>query len=117
MRFVYSDTDSAPYGGGVGGSKTMYTLGNAVIRAAEDARQQTLAIAAEEFEVAAEDLEIVDGKVQVRGFPDRAISLGQLAGKTMTFGGQYAPVYGNGRQAVTDRAPSFSGANRGSRSR
>ncbi len=108
VRFVYSDTDSAPYGGGVGGSKTMYTLGNAVIRAAEDARRQTLAIAAEEFEVASEDLEIVDGRVQVRGFPDRSIGLGELAGKTMTFGGAYEPVYGNGRQAVTDRAPSFS---------
>ena len=108
VRFVYSDTDSAPYGGGVGGSKTMYTLGSAVIRAAEDARRQTLAIAAEEFEVSAEDLEIVDGRVQVRGFPDRSIGLGELAGKTMTFGGAYEPVYGNGRQAVTDRAPSFS---------
>ncbi len=108
VRFVYSDTDSAPYGGGVGGSKTLYTLGNAVIRAAEDARRQTLAIAAEEFEVSAEDLEIVDGRVQVRGFPDRSIGLGELAGKTMTFGGAYEPVYGNGRQAVTDRAPSFS---------
>ena len=108
VRFVYSDTDSAPYGGGVGGSKTIYTLGNAVIRAAEDARRQTLAIAAEEFEVSAEDLEIVDGRVQVKGFPDRSIELGELAGQTMTFGGKYEPVYGNGRQAVTDRAPSFS---------
>ncbi len=108
VRFVYSDTDSAPYGGGVGGSKTTYTLGTAVIRAAEDARRQTFAIAAEEFEVSAEDLEIVDGRVQVKGFPDRSIDLGALAGKTMTFGGVYEPVYGNGRQAVTDRAPSFS---------
>ena len=108
VRFVYSDTDSAPYGGGVGGSKTTYTLGNAVIRAAEDARRQTLAIAAEEFEVSAEDLEIVDGRVQVRGFPDRSIGLGELASKTMTFGGKYEPVHGSGRQAVTDRAPSFS---------
>ena len=108
VRFVYSDTDSAPYGGGVGGSKTLYTLGNAVIRAARDARQQTLAIAAEEFEVSAEDLEIVDGRVQVRGFPDRSISLGNIAGQTMNFGGKYEPVHGNGRQAVTDRAPSFS---------
>lgn len=108
VRFVYSDTDSAPYGGGVGGSKTLYTLGNAVVRAAEDARRQTLAIAAEEFEVSSEDLEIVDGRVQVRGFPDRSIGLGEIAGKTMTFGGAYEPVYGNGRQAVTDRAPSFS---------
>lgn len=108
VRFVYSDTDSAPYGGGVGGSKTTYTLGNAVIRAAEEARNQTLSIAAEEFEVSAEDLEIVDGRVRVRGFPDRSISLGDIAGKTMTFGGLYEPVHGNGRQAVTDRAPSFS---------
>ena len=107
VRFVYSDTDSAPYGGGVGGSKTLYTLGAAVLRAAEDARRQTLAIAAEEFEVSAEDLEIVDGRVQVRGFPDRSIDLGEIAGKGMTFGGKYEPVAGNGRQAITDRAPSF----------
>jgi len=107
VRFVYSDTDSAPYGGGVGGSKTLYTLGNAVIRAAEDARRQTLAIAAEEFEVSAEDLEIVDGRVQVRGFPDRSVPLGDLAGKAMTFGGRYDPIHGSGSQAVTDRAPSF----------
>ena len=107
VRFVYSDTDSAPYGGGVGGSKTTYTLGNAVIRAAEDARRKTFAIAAEEFEVSAEDLEIVDGRVQVRGFPDRSISLGEIAGKAMTFGGRYEPVHGSGSQAVTDRAPSF----------
>ncbi|MCY3917649.1 MAG: xanthine dehydrogenase family protein molybdopterin-binding subunit [Chloroflexi bacterium] len=107
VRFVYSDTDSAPYGGGVGGSKTLYTLGNAVIRAAEDARRQTLAIAAEEFEVSAEDLEIVDGRVQVRGFPDRSVPLGDLAGKAMTFGGQYDPIHGSGSQSVTDRAPSF----------
>ncbi len=107
VRFVYSDTNSAPYGGGVGGSKTLYTLGNAVLRAAEDARNQTLAIAAEEFEVSAEDLEIVDGRVQVRGFPDRSIGLGEIAGKAMNFGGKYEPVHGSGRQAVTDRAPSF----------
>lgn len=107
VRYVYSDTDGAPYGGGVGGSKTTYTLGNAVIRAAQDARRQTFAIAAEEFEVSAEDLEIVDGRVQVRGFPDRSISLGEIAGKAMTFGGRYEPVHGSGSQAVTDRAPSF----------
>lgn len=108
IRFVYSDTDSAPYAGGVGGSKTLYTLGTAVIRAAEDARNQTLAIASEEFEVSAEDLEIVDGNVRVKGFPDKSITLGEIASKAMTFGGKYEPVHGNGRQAITDRAPSFS---------
>ena len=52
-------------------------------------------------------MEIVDGRVQVKGFPDRSIELGEIAGKGMTFGGKYEPVHGNGRQAVTDRAPSF----------
>ena len=108
IRFVYSDTDSAPYAGGVGGSKTTYTLGTAVIRAAQDARRQTLSIASEEFEVSAEDLEIVDGKVRVKGFPEKSITLGDIAKKAMTFGGKYEPVFGNGRQATTDRAPSFS---------
>lgn len=108
IRYVYSDTDSGPYAGGVGGSKTTYTLGTAVIRAAEDARRQTLAIASEEFEVSPEDLEIVDGKVRVKGFPDKSITLGDIAKKAMTFGGKYEPVHGSGRQATTDRAPSFS---------
>ena len=108
LRFVYSDTDSSPYAGGVGGSKTLYTLGNAVIRAAQEARRQTLAIAAEEFEVSAEDLEIIDGRAQVKGFPDRSMSLGEIAGKSMNFDGKYEPVHSSGRQAVTDRAPSFS---------
>lgn len=107
IRFVYSDTNSGPYAGGVGGSKTTYTLGNSVIRAAEDARKQTLAIASEEFEVSAEDLEIVDGKVQVKGYPDKSLSLGEIASKAMTFAGKYDPVHGTGSQAITDRAPSF----------
>jgi CO/xanthine dehydrogenase Mo-binding subunit len=107
IRYVYSDTDSGPYAGGVGGSKTLYTLGTAVLRAAEDARNQTLAIASEEFEVSVEDLEIVDGNVRVKGFPDKSITLGKIASKAMTFGGKYEPIHGTGSQAVTDRAPSF----------
>ena len=107
VRYVYSDTNSGPYAGGVGGSKTLYSLGNAVVRAAQEARRQTLAIASEEFEVSAEDLEIVEGKVRVKGFPDKSMTLGEIAGKSMRFAGKYEPVHGTGSQAVTDRAPSF----------
>lgn len=108
VRVVYSNTDSGPYAGGVGGSKTLYTMGTAVILAAQEAKRQTFEIASEEFEVSPEDLEIVDGKVQVKGFPDRSIPLGDLASKAMTFAGKYMPVHATGRQAVTDRAPAFS---------
>ena len=108
VRVVYSDTDSAPYAGGVGGSKTLYTMGSAVVNAAQEARRQVLEIAAEEFEASIDDLEIVNGNVQVKGVPEKTISLGEIAGKAMTFGGRYQPVHANGRQAITDRAPGFS---------
>jgi CO/xanthine dehydrogenase Mo-binding subunit len=108
IRVVYSDTDSAPYAGGVGGSKTLYTMGSAVVRAAQEAKRQVLEIAAEEFEAAIEDLEIVDGKVRVKGVPEKTIELGEIASKTMTFGGKYAPIHAHGRQAITDASPGFS---------
>lgn len=44
----------------------------------------------------------------MRGVPDKHISLSQIAGMTMRFGGKYAPVVGNGRHAVTQRSPAFS---------
>ncbi|MDQ7028049.1 MAG: xanthine dehydrogenase family protein molybdopterin-binding subunit [Anaerolineae bacterium] len=107
VRVVYSDTDSAPYAGGVGGSKTLYTMGSAVVRAAQEARKQVLEIAAEEFEAAVDDLEIVDGKVQVKGVPEKTIELGAIASKAMTFGGKYPPIHANGRQAITAQSPGF----------
>ena len=47
--------------------------------AAADARRQILALAADHFEAAVEDLEIADGAVRVAGVPDRTISVGALA--------------------------------------
>jgi CO/xanthine dehydrogenase Mo-binding subunit len=108
VRVMYSDTDTAPYAGGVGGSKTTYTLGNAVVKAAEEAKRQVLEIASEEFEAAIEDLEIAETKVQVKGSPDKAINLSDIAAKTMAFGGKYAPVQAIGRDAVQHGAPAFS---------
>ena len=107
VRVVNDDTGSAPYAGGAGGSKITYTVGPAVIEAAEEARAQVLEIAAEEFEAAPADLEIVDGAVQVRGVPDRRMSLGQIARETMRFGGRYRPIMGHGRHADTIQSPGF----------
>jgi len=107
VRVLTGDTDSGPYAGATGGSKTTYTLGPSVIKAAQEARIQTLAIASEELEADPADLEIVDGKVQVRGVPDKGITLAEIAGQTMRFGGIYAPVFAHGRHSVTTRAPGF----------
>ncbi len=109
VRVVVGDTDTVPYAGAVGGSKTTYTLGPAVIQAAREARDQVLAIAAEELEAAVEDLEIVEGEVRVRGVPGKGISLAEIARRTMRFGGKYPPIFGHGRHAETTQAPGFSG--------
>jgi CO/xanthine dehydrogenase Mo-binding subunit len=107
VRVVMGDTENAPYSGGASGSKTLYTAGAAVLIAAAEARRQVLSIAADELEAAAEDLEIVDGTVRVRGYPNKSIKLGDLAGKAMRFGGHYAPVFGSGRVAQDKSAPGF----------
>ena len=107
VKVIRGDTSSAPYAGGAGGSKITYTVGPAVIAAAREARAQVLEIAAEEFEVDPADLEIADGAVQVRGVPDRSLSLADLAQKTMQFGGKYRPVLGHGRHAENRSAPAF----------
>lgn len=108
VKIVTGNTDGAPYAGMAGGSKITYTVGLAVKAAAESAREQVLNIAASELEAAPEDLEMVDGHVQVKGMPDRSIPITKIAQLSMTFGGKYEPVYGNGKSAVTARAPGFS---------
>src|SRR5262249_38247609 len=105
VRIITDDTSTAPYAGGTGGSKTMYSVGAAVAVAAAEARRQTLAIASDELEAAVEDLEIVDGKVMVRGVPSSSIKLSDIAAKTMRFGGKYEPVFAGGRSAEKVSSP------------
>ncbi|MCS7050342.1 MAG: xanthine dehydrogenase family protein molybdopterin-binding subunit [Thermomicrobium sp.] len=107
VRVALLPSDTAPYAGLSGGSKITYTAGLAVKAAAEEARQQLLEIAANVLEAAPEDLELVAGTVRVRGVPDRAVTLQQIASMSMAFGGRYAPVYGTGRVAVTQQSPGF----------
>jgi len=102
-------TNTAPYAGMSGGSKITYTVGAAVQAAAEDARRQLLEIAAHELEAAVEDLELQDGRVQVRGVPDRFVTFEQIAQRSMSFGAPYPPVYGTGRSAITRSSPGFNG--------
>jgi CO/xanthine dehydrogenase Mo-binding subunit len=107
VRIDHGDTVSAPYAGMAGGSKTVYTVGPAVQQAAAEARRQLLEIAAEELEVAIDDLVVEEGEVRVAGVPGRSRGIGQLAGLAAQFGGRYPPVLGQGRAAVTRQSPMF----------
>jgi CO/xanthine dehydrogenase Mo-binding subunit len=107
IQVTTATTDAAPYAGGTGGSKITYTVGPAVKKAADEAREQLLNIAAQHLEAAVEDLELVDGVVRVKGVPSSGVSLKQIASMSMTFGGKYEPVYGRGSTAITESAPGF----------
>jgi CO/xanthine dehydrogenase Mo-binding subunit len=106
VRVVYADTESAPYAPASGGSKITYTVGKAVERAAEAARERLLTAASEELEIAPADLEVVDGVVRGVGAPDRSITVEELAKRTLRFGGVHEPIEGLGGSAQTSRAPS-----------
>jgi CO/xanthine dehydrogenase Mo-binding subunit len=106
VRVVTADTSSGPYSGASGGSKVTYTVGAAVLRAAESAREKVLAAAAQELEIAPDDLEVVDGVVRAVGAPDRSITVEEIAKKALRFGGRYEPIEGHGGSAQTTGAPS-----------
>jgi CO/xanthine dehydrogenase Mo-binding subunit len=107
IQVMNADTEAAPYAGASGGSKITYTVGAAVERAARDARRQLFTIAATELEAAVEDLEVVDRAVRVRGVPDRALAIADIAKSSMQFGAKYEPVFGRGSTATITRAPAF----------
>src|SRR5213594_69165 len=107
VRITTGDTDTAPMTGLSAGSKTVYTVGAAVLEAAQDARRQTLEIAAAEMEASVHDLEIEDGRVVVRGVPDRAMTLAQIGKKGNLYMSKVQPVLGVSRPAFSKQAPGF----------
>lgn len=109
VRVVSVDTATGPYAGASGGSKVTYTVGKAVLGAAEAARVKVLAAAAQELEIAPDDLEVVDGVVRAVGAPDRSITVEEIARKALRFGGRYEPIEGHGGSAQTRSAPSVAG--------
>jgi len=105
VKVTTANTESAPYVGGTGGSKVTYTIGPAVLKAAEDARDQVLRIAAAELEASVEDLELSDGMVSVRGVPSKTLSLADAFKLSTRGSGTYTPVLGRGQTVVADHSP------------
>jgi len=107
VRVEVGDTGIAPFGPLASGSQSTYSVGGAVLEAALEARRQLLEIASAELEVAAEDLEVVDGRVGVRGVPDRSIDITRLVAMSTEMFGHYRPIQATGRSAVGDVSPMF----------
>jgi CO/xanthine dehydrogenase Mo-binding subunit len=80
FTLLYQDTAAANWDMGSCGSQTTFNSGRAILAAAADVRDQLLDAAAAELEADREDLELADGSVRVKGSPDRAVSVADLAG-------------------------------------
>jgi CO/xanthine dehydrogenase Mo-binding subunit len=80
FSILYQDTEAAPFDAGSSGSQTTMNNGRAVVAAAHEVREKLLDLAAEQLEVAREDLELADGLVRVAGAPSKAVEIAELAG-------------------------------------
>ena len=75
-----ADSDTGPHDMGSFASRGTHRMGNAVIRAATEARRQLLDAAAEELEVNAADLTTDgQGNIHVKGAPSRRITVEETA--------------------------------------
>ncbi|MBX5492691.1 MAG: xanthine dehydrogenase family protein molybdopterin-binding subunit [Chloroflexi bacterium] len=84
VRVAQADTDTTLFAQGAYASRLAYVAGNAIVRAAADARDKLLALAADELEASAGDLEIQNGKIFVRGAPDsRSTTVAEVAKKAL----------------------------------
>lgn len=84
VRVQVADTATGPYDWGSQGSRTLFNVGRAAQFACYDLSRQIRELAGEMMEVSAEDLELRDGYVMVKGVPDRRISLAEVAKKSLT---------------------------------
>jgi carbon-monoxide dehydrogenase large subunit len=78
VRVVVGDTDVVPFGL-TGGSRSATMTGGVALHGARQLKAKVLDFASLLFEASAQDLEITDGQVQVRGDPDSAVPVAEVA--------------------------------------
>jgi carbon-monoxide dehydrogenase large subunit len=79
VEVVHGDTDRTPFGLGTYGSRSTPVSGAAAVVAARKVRDRARLVAAAMFEAAPDDLEWQDGQWQVRGDPDKALGIAEIA--------------------------------------
>jgi carbon-monoxide dehydrogenase large subunit len=97
------DTDAAPPGTGTFASRGAVAQSGAAEAAAATVRRQLLAAAGRLLEASPEDLVLREGRVTVRGVPDRGLGIAEITGRAA------APVLA-ATQAFDPPGPTFSGA-------
>jgi xanthine dehydrogenase molybdenum-binding subunit len=73
VEVVNSDTSVKPWDVGVHASRTTFIAGNAALQAARTLKGKLLSLAASVMDESVEILELADGRVRVKGHPDRSM--------------------------------------------
>lgn len=94
VHVVSADTDTTPMDTGAIASRTTYVTGNAIQIAAAEAKQILFEVAAPMLGVRPEQLEARDRKIQVLGFPQKNLPIGEVALQAQVVKGQ--PPIGSG---------------------
>ena len=80
VHVIHGDTDQGPWGWDTYGSRTLAVGGEAVARAAVKVQEKAKRICAALLEAAPEDIELAEGKYQVKGSPDKSMTMVEIAG-------------------------------------
>src|SRR3990170_87028 len=100
VEVVTGDTDAFHWGTGTFASRGAVVAGNAVHAAALRVRDKVLRVAGEFLQEPLERLELRDGRVWVKGHPDRSVTLGELASKANPLRGAVRPGTEPGLEAT-----------------
>src|ERR671933_1023576 len=84
VEVIHGDTNTGPFGKDTYGSRSLSVGGEAMARAAQKLQDKAKRIVAHKLEAAAEDIELAEGKYQVRGVPGKSMTLGDVATEAYT---------------------------------
>ena len=79
VKIIHGDTQTTPMGWGTYGSRTTAVGGAALVMATRKIKEKAKVIAAHLLEAAAEDMDYKDGKFFVKGSPDKAKTIQDIA--------------------------------------
>ncbi len=105
VRVVTGDTSEFHWGTGTFASRGAVVAGSATHAAAAAVRAKVLAHASRALEVSEEDLVLEGGRVMVRGAPDVAVELGELARRANPLRGAVEPGSEPGLEATAYFGP------------
>ncbi|NJN19253.1 MAG: molybdopterin-dependent oxidoreductase, partial [Oscillochloris sp.] len=80
VEIQWGDTQGTPFGYGTYGSRSLTVGGTAIKKSLDKIKEKAKKLAAHMLEANEADIEFADGKAFVKGSPDQAKALGELAG-------------------------------------